>query len=158
MNLWQKIGKLLLTALCCGVLFTTACGGNPEKQDVIALGKAFKEMGYEGKDQEFKQKMQSVKSEDDMKAVLEEFLPMLEKTPQEIRKLTMKSEEGKKLQQEMADGIEKQVGIVRKSLTIDNNDMEAVMQLQKEATEAQMQFQKAQMHLAELIGKHGLNK
>lgn len=158
MNLWQKIGKLLLTALCCGVLLTTACSGNPEKQDIIALVKVFKEMGYEGKDKEFKQKMQSVTNEADMKAVIEEFLPLLDKTPQEIRKLTMKSEEGKKLQQEMADGIEKQIGIIRKSLTIDSNDMDAMVQLNKEATESQMQFQKAQMHLAELIGKHGLSK
>ncbi|MBQ1837579.1 MAG: hypothetical protein II131_03395 [Neisseriaceae bacterium] len=156
MNLWQKIGKLLLTALCCGVLFTTACGGNPEKQDIIALGKAFKSLGYENKDQEFKQKMQTVKNEDEMKAVIQEFLPIFEKTPQEIRQLNMKSEEGKKLQKDIADGFDKLVSVIRKMLTIDPNDADAVFQLNKEAMDAQMQLQQAQQRLFTLAGKHGL--
>ena len=156
MNLWQKIGKLLLIALCCGVLFTTACGGNPEKQDIIALGKAFKSLGYENKDQEFKQKMQTVKNEDEMKAVIQEFLPIFEKTPQEIRNLTMKSEEGKKLQKELADGYDKLVSVTRKMLTIDPNDTDAVFQLNKEAMDGQMQLQQAQQRVLILAGKHGL--
>ena len=156
MNLWQKIGKLLLTALCCGVLFTTACSGNPEKQDLIALGKAFKSLGYENKDQEFKQKMQTVKNEDEMKAVIQEFLPIFEKTPQEIRQLNMKSEEGKKLQKDIADGFDKLVSVIRKMLTIDPNDADAVFQLNKEAMDGQMQLQQAQQRLFTLAGKHGL--
>lgn len=156
MNLWQKMGKLLLTALCCGVLFTTACSGNPEKQDLIALGKAFKSLGYENKDQEFKQKMQTVKNEDEMKAVIQEFLPIFEKTPQEIRQLNMKSEEGKKLQKDIADGFDKLVSVIRKMLTIDPNDADAVFQLNKEAMDGQMQLQQAQQRLFTLAGKHGL--
>ena len=156
MNLWQKIGKLLFTALCCGVLFTTACGGNPEKQDIIALGKAFKELGYEGKDQEYKQKLQAAKNDDEVKQVIEEFVPIFEKTPQEIRKLHMKSEEGKKLQKDIADGFDKMVSVIRKMLTIDANDADAVFQLNKEAMDAQMQLQQAQQRLFTLAGKHGL--
>ncbi|MBQ5429840.1 MAG: hypothetical protein IIU35_05520, partial [Neisseriaceae bacterium] len=130
--------------------------GNPEKQDIIALGKAFKSLGYENKDQEFKQKMQTVKNEDEMKAVIQEFLPIFEKTPQEIRNLTMKSEEGKKLQKELADGYDKLVSVIRKMLTIDPNDADAVFQLNKEAMDGQMQLQQAQQRLFTLAGKHGL--
>lgn len=156
MNLWQKIGKLLFTALCCGVLFTTACGGNPEKQDIIALSKAFKD--YAGKDQEFQQKMKTVQTQEDVKAVIAEYVPLFEKTPQELRNLTMKSEEGKKLQQELADGYEKIANITHKMLNTDLTDQAAMIELNKESTEVQMQMQKTLVRISELAGKHGLSK
>lgn len=157
MSLWQKISKLLFVTLCCVTLLTTtACSGYYEKQDIMALGNLFKQLGYEGKDKEYKQKLHAAKNDDEVKAVIEEFIPIFEKTPQEIRKLKMKSKEGKKLQKEIADSFEKLSGIVRKMLTINPNDTEAIFQLNKEATEDQMQMQQVQMRLFTLAGKHGL--
>ncbi|MBO4576988.1 MAG: hypothetical protein J5680_07760 [Neisseriaceae bacterium] len=156
MNLWQKIGKLLLTALCCGVLLTTACSGNPEKQDIIALAKVFKD--YEGKDQEFQQKIKTVQTQEDIKGVIAEYLPLFEKTPQELRQLTMKSEEGKKLQTELADSYEKIANITRKMLNSDLTDQQAMLEISKESTEVQMQMQKTVARISQLAGKHGLVK
>lgn len=155
MNLWQKIGKLLFTALCCATLLTTACSGNPEKQDIIALSKVFKD--YAGKDQEFQQKIKTVQTQDEVKAVIAEYLPLFEKTPQELRHLTMKSEEGKKLQKELADAYEKIANLTRKMLNTDLTDQATMIELNKEATEVQMQMQKTMMRVSELAGKHGLS-
>ena len=68
----------------------------------------------------------------------------------------MKSEEGKKLQKDIADGFDKLVSVIRKMLTIDPNDADAVFQLNKEAMDGQMQLQQAQQRLFTLAGKHGL--
>ncbi|MBO7080488.1 MAG: hypothetical protein J6V99_00390 [Neisseriaceae bacterium] len=154
MNVWQKITQLLWIVFSCTALLMTACSGNPEKQDALALGKTLVQLGYGEKlQQEFQQKLQTAKTQEEAKTILAEYLPLFEKTPQEIRSLKMKSEEGKKLQSEIADGYEKVSSIIKKMLRMNLNDQAALMEIDKENAEAQMQLKKIIDRIAELSGK-----
>ncbi|MBR5676185.1 MAG: hypothetical protein IKX14_07085, partial [Neisseriaceae bacterium] len=100
----------------------------------------------------------TVQTQEDIKGVIAEYLPLFEKTPQELRQLTMKSEEGKKLQTELADSYEKIANITRKMLNSDLTDQQAMLEISKESTEVQMQMQKTVARISQLAGKHGLVK
>ena len=137
---WFRNAVLVLA----GVMLLAACG-NPAKSDLQAIAKVISDTGYTpAKNQEYQQRLRQAKSEAEVKATLGEMTQYFEKVPAGLNALSMKTDEGRGIRDDLAQGMDKVIRATKQALTLSPKDTAAMMEAQKLALEGQQQLLQGQ--------------
>ena len=139
-----------------GVMLLAACG-NPAKSDLQAIAKVLVETGYTSeKNQEYQQRLRQAKSEAEVKATLGEMTQYFEKVPAGLNALSLKTDEGRSIRDDLSQGMDKVVRATKQALTLSPKDTAAMMEAQKLALEGQQQLLQGQNKFMVAAGREGI--
>ena len=138
---WFRNAVLVLA----GVMLLAACG-NSAKADLQAIAKVMVDTGYSPqKNQEYQLRLQQAKSEAESKAIVGEMLQYFEKVPAGLNALSMKTDEGRGIRDDLSQGMDK---VIRATA--------AMMEAQKLALEGQQQLLQGQNKFMVAAGREGI--
>ena len=149
---WFRNAVLVLA----GVMLLAACG-NSAKADLAAIAKVMVDTGYSPqKNQEYQLRLQQAKSEAESKAIVAEMLQYFEKVPAGLNALSMKTDEGRGIRDDLAQGMDKVIRATKQALTLSPKDTAAMMEAQKLALEGQQQLLQGQNKFMVAAGREGI--
>ena len=149
---WFRNAVLVLA----GVMLLSACG-NSAKADLQAIAKVISDTGYTpAKNQEYQQRLRQAKSEAEVKATLGEMTQYFEKVPAGLNALSMKTDEGRGIRDDLAQGMDKVIRATKQALTLSPKDTAAMMEAQKLALEGQQQLLQGQNKFMVAAGREGI--
>ena len=133
---WFRNAVLVLA----GVMLLAACG-NPAKSDLQAIAKVFVETGYTPeKNQEYQQRLRQAKSEAEVKATLGEMTQYIEKVQAGLNALSLKTDEGRSIRDDLSQGIDKFVRGTKQAIAAPDKDSQAQEAASQLAMEGLQQF------------------
>ena len=133
---WFRNAVLVLA----GVMLLAACG-NPAKSDLQAIAKVIYDTGYTpAKNQEYQQRLRQAKSEAEVKATLGEMTQYFEKVPAGLNALSLKTDEGRSIRDDLSQGIDKFVRGTKQVITAPAKDSQAQEAASRLAMEGLQQF------------------
>ena len=139
-----------------GVMLLAACG-NPAKSDLQAIAKVISDTGFTpAKTQEYQQRLRQAKSEAEVKATLGEMTQYFEKVPAGLNALSMKTDEGRGIRDDLSQGMDKVIRATKQALTLSPKDTAAMMEAQKLALEGQQQLLQGQNKFMVAAGREGI--
>ena len=148
---WFRNAVLVLA----GVMLLAACG-NPAKSDLAAIAKVMVDTGYSPqKNQEYQLRLQQAKSEAESKAIVGEMLQYFEKVPAGLNALSMKTDEGRSIRDDLSQGTDKLVRGAKQAIAApaqDSQAQEAANRLAMEGLKQLLQGQNKFMVAAEREG------
>ena len=148
---WFRNAVLVLT----GVMLLAACG-NPAKSDLQAIAKVISDTGYTpAKNQEYQQRLRQAKSEAEVKATLGEMTQYIEKVPTSLNALSLKTDEGRSIRDDLSQGTDKLVRGAKQAISApaqDSQAQEAANRLAMEGLKQLLQGQNKFMVAAEREG------
>ena len=138
-----------------GVMLLAACG-NPAKSDLQAIAKVISDTGYTpAKNQEYQQRLRQAKSEAEIKATLGEMTQYFEKVPAGLNALSLKTDEGRSIRDDLSQGTDKLVRGAKQAIAApakDSQAQEAANRLAMEGLKQLLQGQNKFMVAAEREG------
>ena len=148
---WFRNSVLVLA----GVMLLAACG-NPAKSDLQAIAKVIYDTGYTpAKNQEYQQRLRQAKSEAEVKATLGEMTQYFEKVPAGLNALSLKTDEGRSIRDDLSQGTDKLVRGAKQAIAApakDSQAQEAANRLAMEGLKQLLQGQNKFMVAAEREG------
>ena len=148
---WFRNAVLVLA----GVMLLAACG-NPAKSDLQAIAKVISDTGYTpAKNQEYQQRLRQAKSEAEVKATLGEMTQYFEKVPAGLNALSLKTDEGRSIRDDLSQGTDKLVRGAKQAIAApaqDSQAQEAANRLAMEGLKQLLQGQNKFMVAAEREG------
>ena len=148
---WFRNAVLVLA----GVMLLAACG-NPAKSDLQAIAKVISDTGYTpAKNQEYQQRLRQAKSEAEVKATLGEMTQYIEKVPTSLNALSLKTDEGRSIRDDLSQGTDKLVRGAKQAISApaqDSQAQEAANRLAMEGLKQLLQGQNKFMVAAEREG------
>ena len=139
-----------------GVMLLAACG-NPAKSDLQAIAKVISDTGFTpAKTQEYQQRLRQAKSEAEVKATLGEMAQYFEKVPASLNALSLKTDEGRGIRDDLSQGMDKVIRATKQALTLSPKDTAAMMEAQKLALEGQQQLLQGQNKFMVAAGREGI--
>ena len=148
---WFRNAVLVLA----GVMLLAACG-NPAKSDLYAIAKVISDTGYTpAKNQEYQQRLRQAKSEAEIKATLGEMTQYFEKVPAGLNALSLKTDEGRSIRDDLSQGTDKLVRGAKQAIAApaqDSQAQEAANRLAMEGLKQLLQGQNKFMVAAEREG------
>ena len=148
---WFRNAVLVLA----GVMLLAACG-NPAKSDLQAIAKVIYDTGYTpAKNQEYQQRLRQAKSEAEIKATLGEMTQYFEKVPAGLNALSLKTDEGRSIRDDLSQGTDKLVRGAKQAIAApakDSQAQEAANRLAMEGLKQLLQGQNKFMVAAEREG------
>ena len=145
---WFRNAVLVLA----GVMLLAACG-NPAKSDLQAIAKVISDTGYTpAKNQEYQQRLRQAKSEAEVKATLGEMTQYFEKVPAGLNALSLKTDEGRSIRDDLSQGTDKLVRGAKQAIAApaqDSQAQEAANRLAMEGLKQLLQGQNKFMVAAE---------
>lgn len=148
---WFRNAVLVLA----GVMLLAACG-NPAKSDLQAIAKVISDTGYTpAKNQEYQQRLRQAKSEAEVKATLGEMTQYIEKVPTSLNALSLKTDEGRSIRDDLSQGTDKLVRGAKQAIAApaqDSQAQEAANRLAMEGLKQLLQGQNKFMVAAEREG------
>ena len=148
---WFRNAVLVLA----GVMLLAACG-NPAKSDLQAIAKVIYDTGYTpAKNQEYQQRLRQAKSEAEVKATLGEMTQYFEKVPASLNALSLKTDEGRSIRDDLSQGTDKLVRGAKQAIAApaqDSQAQEAANRLAMEGLKQLLQGQNKFMVAAEREG------
>ena len=133
---WFRNAVLVLA----GVMLLAACG-NSAKSDLQAIAKVMVETGYTpAKNQEYQQRLRQAKSEAEIKATLGEMTQYFEKVPAGLNALSLKTDEGRSIRDNLSQGIDKFVRGTKQVIAAPAKDSQAQEAASRLAMEGLQQF------------------
>lgn len=152
MNTWLR-GLMLVMA---SVLLLSACG-NPTKSDLMAIGKVMADTGYTPAiNEQYQKRLQTAKNEAEAKAIVEEMLAIFEKVPPALNTLSLKTEEGKTIRDDLSQGMAQVLQGTKQAMTLSPSDTAGAMEAQKLIMTGQQQMMKGQNAFMVAAGREGL--
>ena len=149
---WFRNAILVLA----GVMLLAACG-NPVKSDLQAIAKVIRDIGYTpAKNQEYQQRLRQAKSEAEIKATLGEMMQYVEKAPASLNALSLKTDEGRGIRDDLSQGIDKFVRGTKQAIAAPANDSQAQEAASRLALEGQQQFLQGQNKFIAAAGREGI--
>ena len=148
---WFRNAVLVLA----GVMLLAACG-NPAKSDLQAIAKVIYDTGYTpAKNQEYQQRLRQAKNEAEAKATLGEMTQYFEKVPAGLNALSLKTDEGRSIRDDLSQGTDKLVRGAKQAIAApaqDSQAQEAANRLAMEGLKQLLQGQNKFMVAAEREG------
>ena len=148
---WFRNAVLVLA----GVMLLAACG-TPAKSDLQAIAKVIADTGYTpAKNQEYQQRLRQAKSEAEVKATLGEMTQYFEKVPAGLNALSLKTDEGRSIRDDLSQGTDKLVRGAKQAIAApaqDSQAQEAANRLAMEGLKQLLQGQNKFMVAAEREG------
>ena len=148
---WFRNSVLVLA----GVMLLAACG-NPAKSDLQAIAKVISDTGYTpAKNQEYQQRLRQAKSEAEVKATLGEMTQYFEKVPAGLNALSLKTDEGRGIRDDLSQGTDKLVRGAKQAIAApaqDSQTQEVANRLAMEGLKQLLQGQNKFMVAAEREG------
>ena len=133
---WFRNAVLVLA----GVMLLAACG-NPAKSDLQAIAKVISDTGYTpAKNQEYQQRLRQAKSEAEVKATLGEMTQYFEKVPAGLNALSLKTDEGRSIRDDLSQGTDKLVRGAKQAIAAPAQDSQAQEAANRLAMEGLQQF------------------
>ena len=133
---WFRNAVLVLA----GVMLLAACG-NPAKSDLQAIAKVIYDTGYTpAKNQEYQQRLRQAKSEAEIKATLGEMTQYFEKVPAGLNALSLKTDEGRSIRDDLSQGTDKLVRGAKQAIAAPAKDSQAQEAASRLAMEGLQQF------------------
>lgn len=152
MRNWVR--SIMLVA--ASVLLLSACG-SPEKSDLIAIAKVMADTGYTPQmNQVYQQRLQGVKNEEEAKVIVNEMLAIFEKVPAGLNALSLKTDEGKAIRNDLAQGMQQVLEGTRAAMTLSPQDQAGVLAAQKKIMAGQQQLMQGQNKFMVAAGREGL--
>ena len=149
---WFRNAVLVLA----GVMLLAACG-NPVKSDLQAIAKVIHDTGYTpAKNQEYQQRLRQAKNEAEAKATLGEMTQYFEKVPAGLNALSLKTDEGRSIRDDFAQGIDKFVRGAKQVIAAPANDSQAQEAASKLVLEGLQQFMQGQNKFMVAAGREGI--
>ena len=133
---WFRNAVLVLA----GVMLLAACG-NSAKADLQAIAKVIHDTGYTpAKNQEYQQRLRQAKNEAEAKATLGEMTQYFEKVPAGLNALSLKTDEGRSIRDDLSQGIAKFVRGTKQVIAAPAKDSQAQEAASRLAMEGLQQF------------------
>lgn len=145
----------LLAATACVL---AACGANAAKSDLQAIAEVFKQTGFSPSlEQEYQERMKNAKSEEDLKVIVQDMAGVIGQAGPKLQALSLKTEEGKSIRDQLAKGMTQVAAGMQKSLTIDPRDVQAQVALSQELQQGQKAVMQGFAEFSALAKKEGID-
>ena len=149
---WFRNAVLVLA----GVMLLAACG-NPAKSDLQAIAKVISDTGYTpAKNQEYQQRLRQAKSEAEVKATLGEMTQYIEKVPAGLNALSLKTDEGRSIRDDLSQGTDKLVRGAKQAIAAPAQDSQAQEAANRLAMEGLKQLLQGQNKFMVAAGREGI--
>ena len=149
---WFRNAVLVLA----GVMLLAACG-NPAKSDLQAIAKVIYDTGYTpAKNQEYQQRLRQAKNEAEAKATLGEMTQYFEKVPAGLNALSLKTDEGRSIRDDLSQGTDKLVRGAKQAIAAPAQDSQAQEAANRLAMEGLKQLLQGQNKFMVAAGREGI--
>ncbi|WP_418605004.1 hypothetical protein ACNR0F_01670 [Kingella kingae] len=106
--------------------------------------------------QVYQQRLQGVKNEEEAKVIVNEMLAIFEKVPAGLNALSLKTDEGKAIRNDLAQGMQQVLEGTRAAMTLSPQDQAGVLAAQKKIMAGQQQLMQGQNKFMVAAGREGL--